>query len=457
MLKKYIGTKQFYKYALSVAVPMMLQNFITNFVNMLDNLMVGSLGTEQMSGVAIVNQIIFVFNLAVFGGLSGVGIFTAQFFGKQDENGMRYSFRCKIALALILCAVGIPLFFFADEALISLFLHSADDVGNIELTLDFAKKYLAIAVIGLLPYAFANVFSSTLRETGEPGMPVVAGGAAVAVNVIFNYLLIFGKFGFPQLGVEGAAIATVMSRFVECLIIIIYTFKKRNRFSYIKGAFRSLYVPKSVLFPVLKKGMPLLINEILWSGGMSTLSIAFSMHGLSVVAAYSISSTVTNLFNIVFMSMGASIGIISGNLLGAGKHKEAIDSVRKLIAFSVFLSICMGAIMFVVGGAVPNLYKTDELSRSIATYFIRVCAVTAPLASFANANYFTLRSGGKTVVTFFFDCGTLWLISIPTAFILYALNFSIYWVFPIIQLLDIIKDIVGYILVKKRVWVNTII
>ncbi len=457
MLKKYVGDKQFYKAAMTIAVPIMLQNFITNLVNMLDNIMVGQLGTESMSGVAIVNQIIFVFNLAVFGGLGGIGIFTAQFFGKKDDDGMRYTFRCKTYLAVILCVIAIPLFIFADDLLINLFLHQSNDVGNIELALEYAKNYLYVAIIGLPPFAVANVFASTLRETGDTRTPVIAGGAAVAVNIVFNWILIFGKFGFPALGVAGAAAATVLARFVECIIIVAYTYAKRKKFTYIKGAFKSFYIPKSVLILILKKGTPLLINEILWSAGMTTLGVAYSMHGMSVVAAYSISSTVTNLFNMIFLSMGSGIGIMSGNLLGAGKHEEAVDTVRKLIAFSMALSAGVGVLIFVLGGAIPNAYETDEASRQLATYFIRTCAFTAPIVSFANASYFTLRSGGKTFITFLFDCGALWILSIPVAFILYAAGVNISIVFPVVQFLEFVKCIVGYILVKKRVWVDTII
>ncbi len=457
MLKKYVGDRQFYNAALTVAVPIMLQNLISNFVNMLDNIMVGQLGTEPMSGVAIVNQIVLVFNLAVFGGLGGIGIFTAQFFGKKDDEGLRYTFRCKTYFAVILCLVAIPLFIFADDFLINLFLHQSSDVGNVELALEYAKNYLYVAIIGLPPFAISNIFASTLRETGDTRTPVIAGSVAVAVNAVFNWMLIFGKCGFPALGVVGAAIATVMSRFVECFIILFYTLAKRNKFTYITGVFKSFKVPKSVLVPVLKKGSPLLINEIMWSAGMATLGIAYSMHGMSVVAAYSIASTVTTLFNMVFLSLGQGIGIMSGNLLGAGKHEEAVDTVRKLIAFSMFLSVCIGGLMFGLGGLITEFYETDENSRELAAYFIKTCAFTAPIVSFANASYFTLRSGGKTFITFLFDCGSLWIISIPVAFVLYYMGVNISIVFPVVQVLEFVKCVVGYIMIKKRIWVDTII
>ena len=274
---------------LSVALPIMIQNFITNFVSMLDNLMVGSLGTEQMSGVSIVNQLIFVFSLAIFGALSGAGIFTAQFFGKGDDEGIRYTVRFKMIISLLIFVVGTAVFFLFDSQLIGLFIHDVDPSCDLNATIDFAESYLKVILWGLLPFTLSQAFSSTLRETGETLAPMLAGLAAVITNCVFNYLLIFGKFGFPKLGVVGAAIATDISRYVECIIIIAYTFIKRSRFKYINGAFRSAYIPRPVLKQITIKGMPLLLNEFLWSSGMMLLSVAYSLHGLSVVAGYSIS------------------------------------------------------------------------------------------------------------------------------------------------------------------------
>lgn len=457
-LRKYIGDKNFYKMTFTVAVPIMLQNFITNFVSMLDNLMVGALGTEPMSGVSIVNQVLFVYNLAVFGAMGGVGIFTAQFFGKKDEKGIRYTFRYKLIVVTALFAVAALLLTFFGDTFISLFLHDVEPGADIASTLVLGREYLAVMLWGLFPFAVANAFSGTLRETGDTLTPMLAGLCAVAVNCTFNWFLIFGKCGFPELGVRGAAIATVMSRYVECAVLIIYAVIRRNRFTYMKGLFRGFSVPKELFGAFSLKGLPFLFNEIFWAGGMTVLNIAYSLHGLSVVAGVSISSTVTNLFNIAFMSLGVSIGIISGKSLGANKHDEAVENVRKLIAFSFVVSIVVGIVLFFFGGKITAFYKTGEQSKQLATYFIRTCAVITPVFALTNASFFTLRSGGKTVVTMLFDSGVLWGLSIPLAFLLYyKAHLDIYAVYPIIQSLEGIKMIIGLILVKKKVWVQTII
>lgn len=457
-IKKFVGDKAFYKMTLTVAVPIMIQNFITNFVSMLDNLMVGSLGTEQMSGVSIVNQLIFVFGLAIFGALSGAGIFTAQFYGKNDNDGIRFTLRYKLIVSVLIFLVALGIFLLFDDNLISLYLHESDSSGDIPLTLSYAKDYLKVILWGLLPFCIAQIFSSTLRETGETVAPMVAGFIAVLTNCAFNWILIFGKLGAPALGIVGAAVATVISRYVECVIILIYVVRKKYKFQYFKGAFRSFSMPKKVFKDITFKGMPLLFNEFFWSLGMSLLSMAYSLYGISAVAGYSISSTVMNLANIAFISLGSSIGIIIGKQLGADKFKEAVDTDRKLIAFSAFLSAIIGIVVFLIGDKIPLLYNTTEETKELAGYFIKVCALFIPVHSFANATYFTIRSGGKTLITFLMDSVFIMCVSVPIAFSLYyAFNLPIWQTFVIVQCIDIIKVIVGIILVKKKVWLNNIV
>ena len=207
-LKKLIGDKAFYKSVLTVAVPIMIQNGISNFVSLLDNIMVGQVGTEQMSGIAIVNQLIFVFNLAIFGALSAAGIFGAQFYGCRDHEGVKHAFRYKFYACIALVALGISIFLMFGQELILLYLH---DEGGTTQSLDealrYGKEYLGIMLVGLFPFALEEAYASTLRECGETKVPMLAGIVAVFVNLGLNYLLIFGKLGFPTLGVAGAAIA----------------------------------------------------------------------------------------------------------------------------------------------------------------------------------------------------------------------------------------------------------
>jgi putative MATE family efflux protein len=453
-----IGNKHFYRTVLLVAVPIMVQNGITNFVSLLDNIMVGQVGTEQMSGVAIVNQLIFVYNLCIFGGLSGAGIFTAQFYGQGNEEGIRHTFRFKIWIGILITLTGLLVFGFAMEPLIRLYLHGSGDAGNIEAALLYAKQYLKIMLIGLAPFCLVQIYASTLRETGETVLPMKAGILAVLVNMCLNYILIFGKFGFPALGVAGAAIATVTSRFVECAVVLGWTHTHKALHPYMEGMYRTLKIPRRLAGQIFVKGMPLLVNEGLWSAGMAVLMQCYSLRGLDVVAGMNISTTLVNLFNVVFLALGTAISILVGQQLGAGKMEEAKDTDKKMIFFAVVCSTGLALVLAVVAPLFPRIYNTTDEIRRLARSFLWIAALFMPQQAFMNSAYFTLRSGGKTLITFVFDSLCIWVINIPLAFVLSRYTgLSIFWVYFFCQAIDIFKSALGFYLVKKGVWVHRIV
>ncbi len=456
--RRFIATKAFYLFVLSVAVPIMIQNGISNFVNMLDNLMIGRIGTEQMTGASIVNQLIFVYNLCIFGGVSGAGIFTAQYFGQKNHEGVRQTFRYKIWLAVLLTILAVLLFITRGEALISLYLKGEGTPEQIRQTLQYGEKYLRIMLLGLPPFMLTNVYASTLRECGETVIPMRAGVAAVLVNLVFNYLLIYGKAGFPELGVAGAAYATVLSRFVELLIIVVWTHRNADQNPFAEGLYRTLKVPSGLVKKILIKGTPLLINETLWSAGMALLIQCYSVRGLNVVASLNISNTINNVFNIVFIALGDSVAIIVGQLLGAGKMEDAKDADRKIITFSVLCCTLIALIMLLVAPFFPRLYNTEEEVKALARSFIIVNAVAMPMYAFLHATYFTLRSGGKTIITFLFDSMFVWVVSLPIAFALSRYtDLPVVLIFILVQASELIKCVIGFVLVKKGVWLNNIV
>ena len=456
--KKFVGDKAFYKMVLTVAVPIMIQNGITNFVGLLDNIMVGQVGTEQMSGVAIVNQLMFVYYLCVFGGLAGAGIFTAQYFGQKDDEGIRHTFRYKFWMALILTAGAIAIFLLQGENLIQMYLNGSSDGGDLVAALHYGQEYLLVMLLGLPPFMFVQIYVSTLRECGETVVPMKAGIVAVFVNLILNYLLIYGKMGLPQMGVVGAAIATMISRYVEAAIVIGWTHIHKEKNSYIVGVYRTLKVPKYLIGKYFIKGAPLLVNETLWSAGMAMLTQCYSMRGLSVIAGLNIANTINNVFNVVFIAMGDAIAIIIGQLLGAGKMEEARETDNKIIAFSVTCCIGIAALMIVVAPLFPQIYNTTDEVRAIALQFIIAQAIFMPQAAFMHATYFTLRSGGKTIVTFLFDSVFAWCVSVPVAYSLSRFTtLPVIAIFAMVQIADWIKCIIGFILVKKGVWIQNIV
>ncbi|MBQ8596447.1 MAG: MATE family efflux transporter [Lachnospiraceae bacterium] len=455
---KFIGDRDFYRRVLYLAIPMIVQNAITSFVSFLDNIMVGQIGTEQMSGVAIVNQLMFVFNICIFGGVSGAGIFGTQFFGKGDYEGQKYAFRFKLFASAAITGIALCLFGFLNTELISLYLSDSGSVGDITLALEYGKEYLAIMMVGLVPFAFGQTYISSIRETGHTFVPMLAGIVAVITNLILDIILIFGLLGLPAMGVAGAAIATVIARFVECAIVVIWTHLHADKNPYIVGAYKSPRIPKKILKDIIIKGTPLMVNEMLWASGMAVIVQCYAVRGLEVVAAQNISSTITNLFNIVYIQLGSCISIVVGQLLGAGKIEEAKDADNKMIFFSVACCAAVSVVMILIGGFFPEIYKTEESIKELAKVFIYISALVMPLCAFSHCTYFTLRSGGKTGITFIFDSVYTWVLMIPFAYVLANhTTLTITLVFFLVQFTEIIKVIIGFFMVKSGIWVQNIV
>lgn len=453
----FIGDKQFYKKVLALMIPIMIQNGITNFVNMLDNIMIGRVGTVEMTGVAISNQLIFIFNLCIFGAISGASILGAQFVGKKDHEGLRFTFRYKFLLSIFLTVICIVILYFAGESLAGSYLTGDGDPADAAASLFFARQYMIIMFIGLLPYALTQCYASTLRETGETKVPMLCGMVSVLVNLFLNYVLIFGKFGAPALGVQGAAIATVVARFVELIIIAIWTHKHSERNQFIVGVYKSMYIPKQLVLRISSKGFPLLLNETLWALGIAAINQCYSTLGYDVVSSMNICQTFYNVFAVAFMSVGSAVGIILGQLLGAGKFTEAKDSCRKLIVFSIIISVIVGVVYFICAGFIPQIYNTTDSIMDMATRIMRICAITMPLEAMAHACYFTLRSGGKIFVTMLFDSFFVCAIMLPVAFGLSHLFLPIFVVYGVCQSLNLIKCIAGGVLVQKEIWIKKIV
>ena len=279
MRNKLFGSREFYHRVLAISVPIMVQNAITNFVSLLDNVMIGRVGTVEMSGVAIANQLLFVFNMLVFGAIAGAGIFGAQFFGNRDMDGVRHTLRFKLMICLVLAAACIGIFTAFGPQLINLYLKGEGAVEDAEASLHYGLQYIKVMYIGMLPYAITQAYAGTLRETGETLLPMKAGIVAVLVNLTFNYILIFGHFGAPRMGVVGAAIATVLSRFVELAIVVSWAHRHAVRFPYITGKYGgAAFVLIYLVFLVLL-GLPIMVMEFA-VGRASQASVAMSFDRL---------------------------------------------------------------------------------------------------------------------------------------------------------------------------------
>ena len=449
---------QFYINVMKLALPIMIQNGITNMVGLVDNVMVGTLGTEQMTGVSIINQLLFVNNLAVFGAISGPGIYCAQFFGQGNKEGVKSTFQFKLVICILVAILAAMIFLLGGDSLFRLYLHGSDTGLDIDSTVRYGQKYLMIMTGSLLPFAISQVYTSTMRETGKTWVPMIAGIMSVATDVILNYLFIFGKFGFPRWEVKGAAVATLISRILELFVLVIVCHISKQQFPYMKQLYAGIRMPGKLVKEMTRKGLPIFFNEFLWAGGIAALTQCYSMRGLEVVAGLNISTTLSNIFNVVFVSIGSVTGIMVGKCLGAGDFTFAKTTAKRLCVFSTIISGITGLVLIAFSGVYPNVYDTNETIRILAQKLIIITALFFPLQGLLNAVYFSLRSGGKTVITFLFDSVYSWVVVVSAAFILCKFTMMpILLVFFVIQALDLIKVSIGLILLKKGVWIQNLV
>lgn len=451
-MKKLIGSKGFYKMVLAICIPIVIQNGFTNLASLLDNIMIGQLGTLSMSGVSITNQLLQVFNVTIFGAMSGPGIFMAQFYGKKNKEGVENCFRIKLIIGIIITLLAIFLFYTFGQQLISLYLN--DNPQDSLKTLNYGMDYLKIMLIGLIPFVITQVYSSSLRETGNTVLPMIASVVAVIVNFCINYILIFGHFGFPQLGVTGAAIGTVVSRVVEMSINIVGGYRN----TYLKEAMVLKKVPLSLTKEMLKRGLPLLCNEILWSISIALISQSYSTRGIIAVAAINITTTVTNFFMIVCYAMGNSISIVVGQQLGAGEIEKAKDYDLKMLFMNFVMCLAIGIVLFNVSSLIPQIYNTSLEVKALASQLLKIAACMLPIISIYYSSYFTMRAGGKTFLTFLFDSGYTFVFTFMSALLLTRLtSLPILTIYLLVQCVDIPKATLGLVLVRKGIWVHNIV
>ena len=458
MFKRLIGDRAFYRSVFTLLLPMIVQQFITSFVSLLDNIMVGRLGTEAISASSIANSVLMVFMLTIFGGMSGISIYGAQFFGKGDMDGMRHTFRVKMYFGVLVSAAAILIYLFFGEDFIRSFLQGESNGGDMALTLKSGCNYLYIMLWGLPPFALVQVYAGTLRESGETRAPMFAGICAILTNLAGNWILIFGNLGAPQMGVEGAAIATVVSRYAELAIVVVYAHRHTEKYIFLQGAYKSLHVPRKLVRRVVRTAAPLLVNEILWSLGMTFINQFYSSRGLNAVAALNITGTVWNLFCVIMFAMGNAVSIMVGQRLGAGKMKEARDVDGKLIFLTEVIHVIIGAVMIICSPLLPRIYNVGADVQDLTRQLLIIAGLSLPLHSFAHVTYFTIRSGGRTVITFFFDAVYTWLVTVVLAFILTRLtDWDIVRIYLCVQFIDIVKVFIGLLMLKSDFWARNVV
>ena len=450
--------RSYIKKLLLIAVPMMVQNGISNFVNLLDNLMIGRVGTNALSGVAIANQLMFVFYLVILGATAGAGIFTAQYKGNGDNEGIRYTFRFKIVFNAVIALACTAIYASLSPKLINLFLLGEGDPADAAETLQIGISYMRIILISLVPIGIIQAYAGTLRDLGSTKVPMFASLCAIFVNLIGNWILIYGHFGLPALGADGAAIATVISRFVELSILVIYTGRHSRMFPFIKGAFRNFKIPVDLFAKFILKSLPLMFNEAMWSLGMTVINQSYSYRSLDAVAAMNIQSTIWNLMGVSFLAMGEAVGIMMGHILGSGELEEAKKKAYSMRRVTVICGIFCGAFMALISPFFPMLYNTADNIRGMASGFILIAACTMPFVAYTHASYFIIRSGGNTLITVLFDSIYTWAIAVTAAYVMSRYTtLSVTWMLAVIDGLEVIKCLISFVLVRSGMWVKNIV
>ena len=436
------------KQILTFALPILLGNLFQQFYTLADTAIAGHiLGDSALSAIGATSSVSSLILTVAFGINAGFGIVIAQAFGEKNNRKLKRSFAQSIMFGLIFSVLV--------AAISPLIINSVLRAMNTpEEIFSDARAYILILLEFVIVTMFYNLEATVLRSLGDSKTSVIFIIISTVVNIFLDWLFM-AKL---NLGVKGAAAATVLARVVECVIVVWWTHARADKNHFIVGAYRDFKIPGTLVRQIIIKGTPLLLNETLWAGGMAVLMQCYSTRGLAVVAGFNISNTVANLFNVVFIALGSAISIIVGQQLGAGKLEEAVDTDRKMIVFSVFCCLVIGACMFAIAPFFPRIYNTTEEVRGLAKQFIRIASACMPLYGFMHATYFTLRSGGKTVITFLFDSVYVWVVDIPLAFVLTRFTgLPIVPIYLSCQLIEIIKCIIGYVMVKKKIWVNNMV
>ncbi|WOO87822.1 MATE family efflux transporter [Mollicutes bacterium LVI A0039] len=447
-MKKYFD-KVFFKSALIIATPIVLQQLVSSLAQLIDNLMVGSINGQAIAGVGAVNSIFFVLMTASFGISEGASIFIAQQYGAGKKEKIANSLAISITIILIIAGIALTIINIYDEQFIKLFINDVD--SNSLAALEYGMKYLNVLVWGYWIMMLNNVLGSSFRAVGNTKIPMAAGMIAVITNTCLNLILI------PKFGVEGAAFATVCSRIIE--FAILFVILKRVQTVFVFGLKSFTTVKLAQVKQITKKMMPLTLNECLWGLGTSTLMALYGARSINDLASIQITYTIANLLFVAMAGFGVAVSVLIGQKLGQGNFEEAIENSKKLLALGSIVGLVFLVIAQIISFIIPLLYgNVDPIIQVQSANLLRIIGLVYPVYIITVTFFFTLRAGGDTVGVLIMDAGTVWLLSIPVGFIL--VNYTsapIYLIFIGVQSFEIFKMLIGFYRYRKNNWVQNIV
>ena len=410
MDKYIVKDRLFYSRLYAIAMPLVMQNLINVAVGLLDTIMLGQLGEVAMSASSLGGQIGFMFNIVTAGLTSGAGVLTSQYWGRDDVESIRKTMGMTYKICFIISAVFTSIALFMPEFVMSIFTNDPDIVF-------YGAKYLRVIS---LTYLLSGITLSTLnmlRTVGTVKISLFVYGTSFFVNIFFNYALIFGKFGMPEMGVVGAALATVIARFVEMCIVLIYLLKFDE-----KIMFRFIYLKDKIdrqIFEIyIRYGLPVLFNEVLWTLGSSVLSVIMGHLGKEFVAANSICSVMFQCITMSTHGINGAAAVMAGNTIGEGKYEQAQKQGLTLFFISIGIGIINCVLTLILKGPLVSFYNITPETHKIALEMLNAMAFVNIFQAVASINMFgTLRGGGDSTYVAVTDVGSMWLLSVPLGWI----------------------------------------
>ncbi len=449
--KEMFRDKNFLRKTVMIALPVAMQGMLNTVVNLVDNLMIGSLGSTAIASVGLANKVFFVFTLLVFGINSGSGVLAAQYWGNQDVK----SIKKVLGLALSLAVTGSAAFMIPACAnprmLMRIFTTSEASIG-------MGAAYLAVAAFSYPCTAVTNTYVGMLRAVNRVKEPVVISCAAIVTNIVFNYILIFGKFGAPAMGVVGAALATLIARVVEMTLILCVVYLGRTPLA---GGARDLFGwSRAFLRKFFVTALPVICNEFIWGLGTTIYSMAYGRMGDDAVAAITIATTIQDLVVVLFQGLSAATAVILGNEMGAGNLKRAETYGKNFFILQFLVTVVMAGVCVSLRWSFISLYQpgiSDGVAQSVSRCII-VFALFSPFRMFNYVNVVgVLRSGGDTAMCLFIDTSGVWFIGIPLAFIGgLILKQPIHIVYGMVMLEEVYKAIIGYVRYRQKKWLRNL-
>lgn len=443
-MKKFFGDKKFYLGILSIALPIMAQQFVTSFVNLIDNIMIGSVGSLALTSVTVANRIYLIFNSTMFGICGAAGIFIAQYYGAKDEEKCQKILNINLTIALSIACLFVLALIFIPAPMVEIFT-SDPTVKNLAL------QYIQYALLTYIPFAISFSVMMAFRAVGINKIQLLVGAVTVAMNTSLNYVLIFGHFGFPELGVQGAAIATAIARFVEMSVYLFLLVRHRYLFTLqLKGM---IHIDYKLFRILMKKAVPLVINEIFYSLGLSMIFISYTRCDASLISATSVVDTVMQIAYIIFGGLSSAVSIYIGKRLGANQIDEAKSNAYKLLTFGILIAIMISIALKFSAPFITTFYNVEDMIKETIISLITIKSFLLPVYVYNVCVFYTLRSGGDTFSTMLMDSGFLWCAGVLFSTVLSMFtDISLVNLYLIVESFDVLKLFVATYFFKKGKW-----